>query len=69
MQKNRNSTASSEGDSSDTDTDNKKISGPLSPELTGPPGLGRISETTEEEGMLEEEEEDYTPQVMSPSQA
>jgi len=38
----------------------------LSPDLTGP-GLGRISETTEEEGMLEDEE--YSPQVMSPTKA
>ena len=66
MQKNRNSTASSDGDSSDTDAD-KRISVPLSPDLTTGPGLGRISETTEEEGMLEDE--DYTPQLMSPSQA
>jgi len=44
------------------------MSGPLSPEPMTVPGLGRISETTEEEGLVEEDEE-YSPQVMSPSQA
>ena len=45
------------------------MSGPLSPEPMTVPGLGRISETTEEEGLVEEDEEEYSPQVMSPSQA
>ena len=66
----RYSTASSEGDSSDND--DKRLSGPpLSPPTPGP-GLGRISETTEEESMIEEETtEELLPQakVVSPSQA
>ena len=65
----RNSTASSDGDSSDTDGD-KRLSGPpLTPKALA---LGRISETTEEEAMVEEEiVDDSLPQVpiVSPSQA
>ena len=65
----RSSIASSDGDSSDNDGD-KRLSGPpLSPAVQG---LGRISETTEEEAMIEEEMiEDSLPQapVVSPSQA
>ena len=64
------SIASSDGDSSDNDIDKRLSSGPpLSPATQG---LGRISETTEEEAMIEEEMvEDSLPQVpvVSPSQA
>lgn len=65
----RYSAASSDGDSSDNDSD-KRLSGPpMSPPT---PGLGRISETTEEEGIIEEEivEDSLSqPPVVSPSQA
>ena len=64
----RYSTASSEGDSSDND--DKRLSGtPASPST---PGLGRISETAEDESMMGEETADdivSSAQVVSPSQA